>query len=104
MFLLQEVLRVRNTRQTEAVKRLNWIHGLMQPNPGFVSAVVARYLGNPTDYLILRAWADKDAYLAFRQTPDGSELPEGPPRGPVRGPAGRPRVAARDRFEGQRRG
>ena len=90
MFLLQEVLRVRNTRQTEAVKRLNWIHGLMKPNLGFVSAVVARYLGNPTDYLILRAWDDKDAYLAFRQTPDGQNYPKDRPEGLYEGlPVGR---------------
>ena len=43
MFLLQEILKVRNTRQTEAVKRLNWIHNLMKPQPGFVGAVVARH-------------------------------------------------------------
>ena len=90
MFLLQEVLRVRNTRQTEAAKRLNWIHGLMKPNPGFVSAVVARYLGNPTDYLILRAWADRDAYLAFRQTPDGQGYSKNRPEGLYEGqPVGR---------------
>ena len=81
MFLLQEVLRVRNTRQSEAIERLNWIHGLMQPNPGFVKASVARYLGNPTDYLILRAWADRDAYLAFRATPDGQDYPKSRPEG-----------------------
>jgi heme-degrading monooxygenase HmoA len=90
MFLLQEVLRVRNTRQSEAVKRLNWIHGLMKPNPGFVSAIVARYLGNPTDYLILRAWADRDSYLAFRQTPDGQNYPKDRPEGLYEGqPVGR---------------
>jgi heme-degrading monooxygenase HmoA len=90
MFLLQEVLRVRNTRQTEAIKRLNWIHGLMQPNRGFVSGVVACYLGNPTDYLILRAWDDRDAYLAFRQTPDGQDYPKSRPEGLYEGlPVGR---------------
>ena len=90
MFLLQEVLRVRNTRQSEAIERLNWIHGLMQPNPGFVKASVARYLGNPTDYLILRAWADRDAYLAFRATPDGQDYPKSRPEGLYEAlPAGR---------------
>ena len=90
MFLLQEVLRVRNTRQSEAVKRLNWIHGLMQKNPGFVSGTVARYLGNPTDYLILRAWNDRDAYLAFRATPDGQDYPKSRPEGLYEGlPVGR---------------
>ena len=36
MYLFQELLRVRNTRQAEVIKRLNWIHGLMQPHAGFV--------------------------------------------------------------------
>jgi len=74
MFVLQEILRVRNTRQSEAVKRLNWIHGLMQPQPGFVGATVSRYLGNPTDYLILRAFESGDAYRAFRHTNVSADL------------------------------
>jgi heme-degrading monooxygenase HmoA len=81
MFVLQEILRVRNTRQSEAVKRLNWIHGLMQPQPGFSWATVSRYLGNPTDYLILRAWESGDAYRAFRQTEDGQNYPKSRPEG-----------------------
>ncbi len=90
MFLLQEVLRVRNTRQSEAIKRLNWIHGLMKPSPGFVRGSVARFLGNPTDYLILRAWQDRDAYLAFRATPEGQDYPKSRPEGLYEGlPVGR---------------
>jgi heme-degrading monooxygenase HmoA len=90
MFLLQEILKVRNTRQTEAVKRLNWIHGLMKPQPGFVRGVVARYLGNPTDYLILRAWDSAEAYRAFRQTEDGQNYPKSRPEGLYEGvPVGR---------------
>ncbi len=90
MFLLQEILKVRNTRQSEAVKRLNWIHGLMKPQPGFVRAVVARYLGNPTDYLILRMWDSADAYRAFRQTEDGQNYPKNRPEGLYEGvPVGR---------------
>ena len=90
MFLLQEILKVRNTRQSEAVKRLNWIHGLMKPQPGFAGAVVARYLGNPTDYLILRMWDTGDAYRAFRQTEDGQNYPKDRPEGLYEGvPVGR---------------
>jgi heme-degrading monooxygenase HmoA len=81
MFLLQEILKVRNTRQSEAVQRLNWIHNLMKPHEGFVRAVVARYLGNPTDYLILRAWESPDAFRAFRQTEDGQNYPKSRPEG-----------------------
>ena len=90
MFLLQEVLRVRNTRQTEAVKRLNWIHGLMQPHSGFVRGVVGRYLGNPTDYLILRMWQNREAFQAFRETSDGQDYPKSRPEGLYEGlPVGR---------------
>ena len=90
MFLLQEILKVRNTRQSEAVKRLNWIHGLMKPQPGFVRAVVARYMGNPTDYLILRMWDSADAYHAFRQTEGGQNYPKNRPEGLYEGvPVGR---------------
>lgn len=90
MFLLQEILKVRNTRQTEAVNRLHWIHGLMQKHPGFVRAIVARYLGNPTDYLVLRMWQDADSYRAFRQTEDGQSYPKSRPEGLYEGvPVGR---------------
>jgi len=90
MFLVQELMRVRNTRQTEAIKRLNWIHGLMKPQRGFVRAVVGRYLGNPTDYLILRVWQDRDAFQAFRQTSDGQDYPKSRPEGLYDGlPVGR---------------
>ena len=90
MFVLQEILRVRNTRQSEAVKRLNWIHGLMRPAAGFHWATVSRYLGNATDYLILRAWESGDAYRAWRQTEDGQNYPKSRPEGLYEGvPVGR---------------
>lgn len=81
MFLIQEILRVASNRQTEAVRRLEWIHGLMRPNGGFVRAQVARYLGNPTDYLILRMWDSAADYQAFRQTPEGQDYPKSRPQG-----------------------
>jgi heme-degrading monooxygenase HmoA len=90
MFLVQEIMKVRNTRQSEAVKRLNWIHGLMKPQPGFVRGIVARYLGNPTDYLILRVWDSGDAFRAFRATEDGQNYPKSRPEGLYEGvPVGR---------------
>lgn len=80
MFLLQEILRFNQRRQTEGIKRLQWIHSLMQPHPGFVKGQISRYLGNPTDYLILRMWDSQDAYQKFRESPDGNygkSRPEG---------------------------
>jgi heme-degrading monooxygenase HmoA len=81
MILVQELLRVPNNRQSELVERQRWIHGLMQPNPGFVKAQVARFLGNATDYLILRYWNSREEFEAFRQTPDGQNYPKSKPEG-----------------------
>ncbi len=72
MYLVQEVLRVSNGRNVEAINRLHWIHSLMQPQPGFVCAQVCAYLGNSSRHLVLRMWEDKAAYEAFRATPEGS--------------------------------
>ena len=80
MYLLQEILHFGTGRNTEAVKRLNWIHSLMQPNPGFVAAQICSYLGNSSRHLILRMWEDKISFEAFRATPDSDyakSRPEG---------------------------
>lgn len=90
MYALQEILRCSNSRQTEAIKRLQWIHGLMQPAPGFVKAQVSRFLGNPTDYLILRIWDSQQDWTNFRATPDGQNYPKDRPEGLYEGlPVGR---------------
>jgi heme-degrading monooxygenase HmoA len=90
MYALQEVLRVSNSRQTEAIKRLQWIHSLMKPQPGFVRAQVSRFLGNPTDYLILRVWDSAGDWARFRETPDGANYPKSRPEGLYEGlPVGR---------------
>ncbi len=80
MYLLQEILRFNQRRQGEGVKRLQWIHGLMQPHPGFVRGQISRFLGNPTDYLILRVWNSPGDFQTFRAGPDGGygkSRPEG---------------------------
>jgi len=90
MFLVQEILQVANGRNKEAVNRLNWIHSLMQPQPGFVGAQVCQYLGNSMRHLILRMWDDKESYQAFRETPDGSGYSKNRPPGLYEGqPCGR---------------
>ena len=81
MYLVQELLRFGNGRNREAVERLHWIHSLMQPAPGFVGAQVCAYLGNSSRHLILRMWENKDAFLAFRATPDGSGYSRSRPEG-----------------------
>ena len=90
MYLVQEVLHVANGKNPEAVKRLNWIHSLMQPQPGFVGAQVCAYMGNSSRHLILRMWEDKAAFEAFRATPEGSGYSKNRPPGLYEGqPCGR---------------
>ena len=90
MFLVQEILQFGNGRNTEAVARLNWIHSLMQPAPGFLGAQICQYLGNSMRHLILRMWEDKEAFEAFRATPDGSGYSASRPPGIYEGqPCGR---------------
>ena len=90
MYLMQEILQVANGRNTEAVKRLQWIHSLMQPQPGFVCAQIAQYLGNSMRHLVLRMWEDREAFDAFRATPEGAGYPQSRPEGLYEGqPCGR---------------
>jgi len=81
MFVFQERLKVNPYRQSELVARQHWIHGLMQPNPGFVGAQLARFLGNATDYLVLRAWRDEASMAAFRATEAGANYGKNRPEG-----------------------
>jgi quinol monooxygenase YgiN len=80
MFLLQQILRCGPGRQREAVKRLNWIHSQMAAHPGSAGMLVARYLGNPVDVLILRQWKTREAYEDFMQSPAG-QFPQSKPAG-----------------------
>ncbi len=90
MFLFQELLKVNQRRQSELIARQHWIHGLMQPNPGFVGAQLARFLGNPTDYLVLRMWESEAAFETFRKTDEGANYGKNRPEGLFDGvPSGR---------------
>jgi heme-degrading monooxygenase HmoA len=80
MFLFQELLKVTQTRQSELIARQHWIHGLMAPHKGFAGATLARFAGNPTDYLVLRTWDSEEDFTNFRAGPDGNygkNRPEG---------------------------
>ena len=87
---MQEILQVANGRNKEAVQRLNWIHSLMQPQPGFVGAQVSQYLGNSMRHLILRMWEDKEAFTGLPSYSRGVRLLQGPPARPLRGATLRP--------------
>lgn len=80
MFVLQQILRCGPGRQAEAVNRLNWIHGQMAEHPGAAGMIVAKYLGNLTDLLILRHWQDRAAYDDFMAGP-GGQFPASKPAG-----------------------
>jgi heme-degrading monooxygenase HmoA len=90
MYLLQEILHFGTGRNSEAIKRLNWIHSVMQPNPGFVAAQICSYLGNSSRHLILRMWEDKESFTAFRATDGGQSYSKNRPEGIYEGqPVGR---------------
>jgi heme-degrading monooxygenase HmoA len=80
MFLINEILNFTPGRRQEALDRLSYIHGLMAPSPGFVQAIVAKYLGDGTKHTVLRFWQDEAAYQKFREGPNGNygrNRPEG---------------------------
>lgn len=61
MYLLMQILRCGSGRQKEALKRLHWIHALMAERSDSGGNIVAKHLGNPIDYLILRFWQTPEA-------------------------------------------
>ena len=80
MYLVNEILVFTPGRRQEGLDRLGWIHGLMQPNPGFVQALVGRYQGDGFRHTVLRLWESAEAFQKFRETPDGNygrNRPEG---------------------------
>ncbi len=67
-YLHLELKAVPLDRHTAMIARLTQLHGLMSQAPGFVDAQISRYLGNPTQYLITRTWADAAVHAAYRQS------------------------------------
>ncbi len=61
MLVLMQILRCGSGRQREGLNRLHWIHGLMSAKEDSGGCVVAKHLGNPFDYLILRFWQTPEA-------------------------------------------
>ena len=80
VFLINEILNFSPGRRQEALDRLSYIHGLMAPSPGFVQALVAKYLGDGVKHTVLRFWESEEAYQKFREGPNGNygrNRPEG---------------------------
>jgi hypothetical protein len=69
VFLHQELRYVAPHRQTEALERQHWIHGLMAAHPGFQRALACRFPGAIDRYAWFRFWDDAAANLSFRQSP-----------------------------------
>jgi heme-degrading monooxygenase HmoA len=66
MYAVSEIIRFTPGRRKEGIDRLSWMHRLMQQETGFREAVIAKYLGDATRFLVLRYWQDADSYAGFR--------------------------------------
>jgi len=66
MYLHLELKRMATDRLQEAVERLHYLHSLMSQTPGFLDAQIWEYLGNPAQYLVVRAWTEGAAHAAYR--------------------------------------
>ena len=69
MFLFQELRFVPEHRQSEALERQFWIHGLMAAHPGFQRAIACRYGGTTDRYAWFRFWDRDEDQVAFRRSP-----------------------------------
>ena len=61
-----ETLRFTPGRRKEGLERLGWMHSLMLEAEGFREALIAKYLGDATRFLVLRYWEDAASYAHFR--------------------------------------
>ena len=69
MFLFQELRFVPEHRQSEALDRQFWIHGLMAAHPGFQRAIACRYGGTTDRYAWFRFWDRDEDQVSFRRSP-----------------------------------
>ena len=81
MYLHHELRLVTQHRQTEALKRIHWLHSLMGIQPGFIRTLACRYLGSPDRYAWLRLWNEPGDNTTFRQTPEAKEFAATRPEG-----------------------
>ena len=65
MFVQIETLRFTPGRRQEGLDRMTWMHDLMRQHDGFQDALIAKYLGDATHFLVLRTWTDAAAQHAF---------------------------------------
>ena len=81
MLFLHERLMATASRQQEVVERVGAIHSYMRKHPGFIGARVARYMGNPNEYLVMRWWRRAEDLAEHQRNPEvpnwGANRPEG---------------------------
>ena len=81
MLFLHEKLTATASRQNDVVARVRNIHSYMQKHPGFIRARVARYLGDPNEYLVMRWWRSAEDLAEHGRNPIvpdwGANRPEG---------------------------
>src|SRR5438445_5972958 len=81
MLFLHERLTATASRQNDVVARVQNIHSYMQKHPGFIRARVARYLGGPNEYLVMRWWRSAEDLAEHGRNPVvpnwGANRPEG---------------------------
>jgi quinol monooxygenase YgiN len=68
MLLLRETLSVTSSRQDDVIERVRGIHSYMLKHPGFLRGRIARYLGAPNEYLVLRLWREPEELEDYRTT------------------------------------
>ena len=69
-------------RLDEAVARLHYLHTLMSSVDGFLDAQICEYLGNPAQYLVIRAWKDQQSHtVGYRQSQAAKEFAASRPEG-----------------------
>jgi heme-degrading monooxygenase HmoA len=78
MYAQSEIIRVAPGRKREALDRLAWMHGLMQASPGFCEALVAKYLGDATRFLVLRYWQEEASQKRFHAKWTSEHAPANP--------------------------
>jgi heme-degrading monooxygenase HmoA len=81
MYMQHELREVAEQRQTEALARIHYLHGLMSSQPGFILSVACRYLGRTDQYGWFRLWDSAAAQTAYRQTQASKDFAASRPEG-----------------------
>lgn len=81
MYLHQELRVVADHRQSEALKRIHWLHRLMSLQPGFIRSLACRNPGRIDHYLWLRFWTSPEGNTDFRKTDEARQFAASRPQG-----------------------